>query len=395
MDLKRWIYSPDLARWLSAGGELDLHERMDCILSAPHRTLEEKLDGLRELRREAEGERQLLDRSGTDPLCRNTREASWRAGRETALKRLDKRIEMGETLDEILHMAGGLRNLYETDLFCYGRKEECVERRIFTLPGPAVDFIREQIRKAADRYEIETNCFFGVLRKFYRRGVRHLELEWNILLNAEGEVLYCLPEKPQEREENDYWIGPGDFSYVKLPYPTGTIVETVESPFFQPVKGIVVNQTEPWEEGFAEEGEQCLLYPDFLHGGNRTGIGVIKLDDYAPITFGADFLLPFRQFLRRCEGGMEKQEMWLAALSDLVREDKRCSIPLPANRRTIWRHRNGCGASIGMWISRCWANIPDTFSKRSRTKDSRFIWRMETKKSSETERWISYPSATI
>ncbi len=65
MDLKRWIYSPDLARWLSAGRELDLDERMDCILSAPHRTLEEKLDGLRELRWEAEGERQLLDRSGT------------------------------------------------------------------------------------------------------------------------------------------------------------------------------------------------------------------------------------------------------------------------------------------------------------------------------------------
>ena len=56
MDLKRWIYSPDLARWLSAGRELDLDERMDCILSAPHRTLEEKLDGLREPRREAEGE---------------------------------------------------------------------------------------------------------------------------------------------------------------------------------------------------------------------------------------------------------------------------------------------------------------------------------------------------
>ena len=107
-------------------------------------------------------------------------------------------------------------------------------------------------------------------------------------------------------------------------YPTGTIVETVESPFFQPVKGIVVNQTEPWEEGFAEAGEQWLLYPDFLHDGNRTGIGVIKLDDYASIAFGADFLLPFRQFLRRCEGGMEKHEMWLAALSDLVREDKRC-----------------------------------------------------------------------
>ena len=65
------------------------------------------------------------------------------------------------------------------------------------------------------------------------------------------------------------------------------------------------------------------MYQDFLHGGNRTGIGVIKLDDYASITFGADFLLPFRQFLRRCEGGMEKQERWFAALGDLVRKDRR------------------------------------------------------------------------
>ena len=56
MDLKRWIYSPDIARWLSVGREMELMEWVDCILSAPHRTLEEKLEGLRELRREAGGE---------------------------------------------------------------------------------------------------------------------------------------------------------------------------------------------------------------------------------------------------------------------------------------------------------------------------------------------------
>lgn len=53
IDFKRWIYSPDIARWLSGGRDLDLDEQMDCILSAPHRTLEEKLESLRELRREA------------------------------------------------------------------------------------------------------------------------------------------------------------------------------------------------------------------------------------------------------------------------------------------------------------------------------------------------------
>ena len=53
MDLKQWIYSPDIARWLSEGRDLNLTELTDCILSAPHRTLGEKLEGLRELCREA------------------------------------------------------------------------------------------------------------------------------------------------------------------------------------------------------------------------------------------------------------------------------------------------------------------------------------------------------
>lgn len=29
MDLKQWIYSPDIARWLSDGRELDLMEQSD------------------------------------------------------------------------------------------------------------------------------------------------------------------------------------------------------------------------------------------------------------------------------------------------------------------------------------------------------------------------------
>lgn len=57
MDFKQWIYSPDIARWLSEERNLGLMELTDCILSAPHRTLGEKLEGLRELYREAKGER--------------------------------------------------------------------------------------------------------------------------------------------------------------------------------------------------------------------------------------------------------------------------------------------------------------------------------------------------
>ena len=51
---------------------------------------------------------------------------------------LDEKIEMGETLDEILHMAGGLDSLYEADIYCHGKKEESVKKRIFTLPQPGI-----------------------------------------------------------------------------------------------------------------------------------------------------------------------------------------------------------------------------------------------------------------
>ena len=123
MDFKQWIYSPDIAQWLSEERNLNLTELTDCILSAPHRTLGEKLEGLRELYREAKGERlqetgdrgSMFQAAGEDVPC---------AVVQRALELLDKKIEMGETLDEILHMVGGFRNLYETDIFCHGNREE-------------------------------------------------------------------------------------------------------------------------------------------------------------------------------------------------------------------------------------------------------------------------------
>ena len=268
MDFKQWIYSPDIARWLSEEGDLGLVELTDCILSAPHRTLGEKLEGLRKLRQEAKGERRQEGGDGNLP-CQTTGEGvSWV---------LDKKIEMGETLDEILHMVGGFRNLYETDIFCHGNREEWIKRRIFSLPQPGIQFIREQIKETADRYGTSTDSFFGVLRKFYRRGVRYLDLEWNILLNPDGEVIYCLPETDEAGERGDYRIGPCDYHYLRLPYPSGTLVETMASPFFPAIKGVLVNRVEPWEEGFVREADQWLVYGDSLHGNQGNGIGVIPL----------------------------------------------------------------------------------------------------------------------
>lgn len=318
MDLKQWIYSPDIARWLSEGRDLNLTELTDCILSAPHRNLGEKLEGLRKLRREAREERQREAGDGGSPSG---------AAREDVpreLELLDKKIDMGETLDEILHMVGGFNNLYETDIFCRGSREEFIKRRIFSLPQPGVQFIREQIGETADRYGIGTESFFGVLRKFYRRGVRYLDLEWNILLNPEGEVIYCLPETAEAEAWGDYRIGPCDYHYLRLPYPSGTLVETMASPFFPAIKGVLVNRAEPWEEEFDREDEQWLVYRDTLHESQDAGIGVILLDHYASLTFGADFVLPFVQFLKKYDGTLSESERWLGELGELLRKDKGC-----------------------------------------------------------------------
>jgi len=125
-------------------------------------------------------------------------------------------------------------------------------------------------------------------------------------------------------EQKDYLIGPCDYHYLKLPYSSGTVVETLPSPFFPAVKGVLVNRTKPWEEGFAQDDEQWLVYPGELYGSREARIGVIPLDHYASFTFGAEFLLPFVQFLARCEGALSEREKWLYALGELVKKDKSC-----------------------------------------------------------------------
>lgn len=300
IDLDYWICSRDIADWLRVRPPLDPAEQVDCILSAPHRHLEEKLEGLQKLQREV---------------------GSW--------KPLEDKIDAAETLLEIMEQAGGLRSVYGADVFCHGRREEYLEKRIFTLAKTGADFIKNEIRKEADRYGREDACYFGVLYKYYRTHPRYLELEWNILLDSQSRIIYCLPEYSQLDQTgkirgNDYWIGPGDYSYMWLPYPTGTVVETAGSPFIRPVKGVVVNQKEPWEEDFAGDNEQWLLYPDISHDDHGAGIGAIPLNDYASVAFGADFLLPFRQLIRRCGRELDEKETWLGNLGELLKKDKSC-----------------------------------------------------------------------
>lgn len=298
LDLWKWIYAEDLAGWLSHRPPLDIPEQIDCILSAPHRTFPEKLEGLRELREEE-----------MDPRNR---------------KALEEYLDRGEYLEQQLCSTRRmLHELYETDIFYHGRREEFLERRIFRAPSSGIQCLKEQILEQAAQCETRPEEYFGVLYGFCDQTTKRLEHRWSFVTNYKGEVLYCLSEYRENRGGTAPvpTFGSGDSHYMKLPYASGTLVELTENPFFPSIKGVLVNEAEPWEESF-DRGDQWLLYPDFLHGGSSTGIGAIPLDDYASLTFGADFLLPFRQFLRRCKGELSEEERWLSRLGRLVEEDK-------------------------------------------------------------------------
>ncbi len=295
INVSEWIYAGDIAKWLSCRQHLDISEQTDCILSAPHRTFTEKMEGLRKLRKEE-----------NDP------------------KELDEYLDLGEYLEEQLCCTRRrLHELYETDIFYCGRREELPGKQIFRAPVPGIEYLKEQILERAAQCGTRPEEYFGVLYGFCDQTTRRLEHRWSFITDFKGEVLYCLSERREYKGRAVPTFGTVDSHYIKLPYTSGTLVELAENPFFPSLKGVLVNEAEPWEEDF-DRADQWLLYPDSLHGGSATGIGVMPLNDYASITFGADFFLPFRQFLRRCGGELPEEERWLLELGRLLEEDKSC-----------------------------------------------------------------------
>lgn len=298
LDLWKWIYAEDIAEWLSHRPPLNIPEQVDCILSAPHRTFTEKLEGLRELREEEK-----------EPK---------------ALKELEEYLDLGEYLEEQLCCTKRrFHELYETDIFYCGRREELLKKRIFRAPRSGIQCLQGQILERAAQCDTRPEEYFGVLYGFCDQTTKRLEHRWSFVTNCKGEVLYCLSERQEYRGGAVLTFGTMGGRYMKLPYASGTLVEMTENPFFPYMKGVLVNEAEPWEEAF-DRTDQWLLYPDFLHSGSSTGIGAIPLDDYAAITFGADLLLPFRQFLQRCKGELSKEEQWISKLGRLVEKDKGC-----------------------------------------------------------------------
>ena len=115
-----------------------------------------------------------------------------------------------------------------------------------------------------------------------------------------------------------------EFSCQRLPYPSGTILSSGFSPFLPPFKGVLVNQAEPEESGFAENDYgQWLICPQAQGRTAHNGIRVVNLTDYYdPFSDTVDCNLPYKQLLSVYEGGLGEKEQWLAQLSQMVREDK-------------------------------------------------------------------------
>ncbi len=160
IDFNRWIYSKDIAAWHAQNVLFSLEEQMDYICSAPHRTLDEKLEGLRELYDESE-EKAVLDR----------------------MKDLDilyRRSHQDESKENCL---------FQTEIFYQGCKEPGIPT-IFPAPKQAADDIRQRIEQLSAEYELEMEQYHGIIRAYYKTDAadRFLHKE-DFVTRYDGEIL--------------------------------------------------------------------------------------------------------------------------------------------------------------------------------------------------------------
>lgn len=113
MDMNQWILSKDMAKWISRRQPLPVSDEINCILSAPHRSLKEKLEGLK-----------LLGKKHTG---------------------LADQVLWMESLVEWAYMDTGTEDthdLYETEIFCRGVRDEFMEKKIFQNAISARESVR-------------------------------------------------------------------------------------------------------------------------------------------------------------------------------------------------------------------------------------------------------------
>lgn len=299
IDFNRWIYAKDIAAWMAKNVSLNLEEQIDCICAAPHRTLEEKLMGVKELKSEYDG------------------------------KALCNRIE---NIEMVLHHSRSATvrytYLFGIEIFYRGEKECFLPDRIFRTAKEAKDAICYHIERAAAEDHLERKNWFGVAGVFRRSGSfphGFVPIK-NIIIRYDGEVIYV---QNTYHENGCYMSGEiemGYFDAVKVPYPTGTIISIPENPYIPELKGVLVNTTEPDEENFLyDTSDQWLIYPAPKYRNQTHGIGFVNLrSDKIPFENSSDFIFPYKQLIHAYEGELKENEIWLSEFSGLVKADKSC-----------------------------------------------------------------------
>lgn len=316
IDFNRWIYSKDIAAWLAQNVSLNLEKQMDYICSAPHRTLDEKLEGLRELYDESE-EKTVSDRmKDLDVLYRRSR----------------------QDVSEENH-------LFQTEIFFQGCKEPGIPM-IFPAPKQAADEIRRRIEQLSAEYELEMEQYHGIIRAYYKTGAvdRFLHKE-DFVIRYDGEVLFIRNSCYKQGDGNCPYMEMPDSNFPfkkltwKIPYTSGTIVAVENNSFFSPIKGVLVNTEEPDETDFAgDRDNQWLLCAEQNYAEHTHGIKVINLlDDYVP--FPCSVELPYKQYISAYKGKISEKEAWLSELSELIRSDKRYIKSILRDRKPDSRRR--------------------------------------------------------
>lgn len=302
MDMNQWILSKDMAKWISRRQPLPVSDEINCILSAPHRSLKEKLEGLK-----------LLEKKHTG---------------------LADQVLWMESLVEWAYMDTGTvdtHDLYETEIFCRGVRDEFMEKKIFQNAISARESVREQIASAAREDGASPEQYCAVLYRYQAVPAKAEEYRniWNFIIDFRGEPIYCLPEPgfpesmpPYSTDELPEFIWNWDDHFLRIPYPSGTVVEIRENPYSPPIKGILVNEDDfGKEEPESGSSGQWFLYPDYRCVEQTGGIGAVNLEAGPPLMSVFGILPPSRQFFGRCEGNLTDREAWLLELGRMVRRD--------------------------------------------------------------------------
>lgn len=310
IDLGRWIYSNDIAEWLMNRDPLSIEEQIDCICSAPHRTMAEKIEELKILN--------LLHKE--NQLCNKIK----------CIEALVHHVNSDVPIQQYL---------YATDIYYHGEKEWSRQEGIFMTAKKATEEIRRQIRKSAEQDNLAKESFYGVIHVLHEIAPYEYRNEENLILNCDGEIIFCQPDFNNMDPNMSAVVDTGEYHYLKIPYHSGTIITVEENSFFPPLKGVVVNGIEPDEVGFSDSRyNQWLVYPDFWNIDRTNGIGIVNLrDDYVPFSSNPDFLLSYKHFIKRYDGELTEKETWLSEFSELVKTDKDCIRTMLSDRQP----RNG------------------------------------------------------